>query len=61
MEYSFDTLCRLLARAALSESDDQVLILALGVVVNGSAIVDDEADEETEVDIITDMTEKDFA
>jgi hypothetical protein len=55
MEYSFDTLCRLLALAALSESDENALIRGRGVVVRGRVIVDEEAEEETEVDIITDM------
>jgi hypothetical protein len=57
MEYNFDTLCRLLARAALSESEEKALILGRGVVVNGRVMVDEEADEETEVDITSDIGE----
>jgi hypothetical protein len=48
MEYSFDTLCRLLARAARSLSELYGFIRAKEVV-SGSVIVEDEAEEETDV------------
>lgn len=54
MEYNFDTLCRLLARAALSASDVKILILGRADV-SGSVIVDEEADEDTDVETTTDM------
>jgi len=62
MEYSFDTLCRLLARAALSLSDDENALMrerggpeeAAGA--RGRFIVGEEAEDETEVEIITDMS-----
>ena len=55
MEYNFETLCRLLALAARSDSDEKALIRGRGVVVSGRVIVEDEADDDTEVEIITDM------
>jgi hypothetical protein len=54
IEYSFDTLCRLLARAALSLSELYVFILARGVV-RGRVMVEEAADEETD-ETTTDMS-----
>ena len=54
IEYSFETLCRLLARAARSASD--VKILTRGrEEESGSVIVDEEADDDTDVETRTDM------
>jgi hypothetical protein len=55
IEYSFDTLCRLVARAVLSLSDENILIRCRVDDVNGSVIVDDEADDDTDVDMTTDI------
>ena len=57
MEYSFDTLCRLLARAARSVSDVKTLTLGREDV-KGRFIVDDEADDDTDVERITDMVDQ---
>jgi hypothetical protein len=55
MEYSFDTLCRLLARASRSPSAAKILILGRGDV-RGKVIVDDEADDDTDAEKKTDIT-----
>ena len=45
----------MLARVARSESDENILILGRGPEVRGRVIVDEDADDDTDVETRTDM------
>ena len=53
MENSFETLWRLVARAARSLSENR--LTRERAEVSGNVMVDEEADDETDVEIMTDM------